>query len=751
MSYVTVFTAAVCAGLGQLENGRTFFRYGGIYASFVCNVGFNLLGHTSSTCVRGRWRRPAPVCVAPGCSLPRGIVHGSLRTSFNGAAINFMCNKGYKLRGSSLIYCDGKRWNSPIPTCRESDMMSTHLKKKSQVTGGPNVNGSLFTSPNPPSNILSGQQNNIPNNDTWQKFQTIRNDNVFISKEIIQNINKFVTTARTNIFPSFLQSTSTQPPQAIDLERSSFASGTQSLNINLSSAPERTDSHTVTSNKMNLISKNSVQISNIFTPYSKIRNSVLQATPAQPFQIKSTIQKQSPVTKIPSPKVDISINRASYKPTDDSSMFTNKMDIVFNYNVEINKFATSSPQTNIITKCKNAATEDDFITEPSNVPKATRMVPTEIRISKLNVLEDVDSQISLQHIASSKASPLSLVNEISVAAIPDVRGDSETLEKMPLLASIGNPLSKNLTNKVLMNTTGLSETLPAISAKANSSTPSSSTTESSLINHANSSVASLGNFAEDQRTRTSTVRFHGTHNSPVDNLLESNGIATTVQKQRGYSSRKHSFTNKPYALDSQTKATQYTRLAKKHYTPTYTSTVPLITTQRAALPTAKFMAIRFYDGLNKPLKRRVRCTYPPVPTHGTFRFLTIKDPLPSEYRYYIQYSCYPGYTMSQGDEYSFCLEHGLWSGVTPICEEFVPCMINNGGCSQICKVQDEGHAECSCKEGFQLLDDKRTCRDVNECGDGPQPCEQICTNTFGSYQCSCWPGLTLAEDAKSCV
>lgn len=73
--------------------------------------------------------------------------------------------------------------------------------------------------------------------------------------------------------------------------------------------------------------------------------------------------------------------------------------------------------------------------------------------------------------------------------------------------------------------------------------------------------------------------------------------------------------------------------------------------------------------LKKAFKRRVQCIYPPLPNHGTFRFLTIRDPLPNQYPYYIQYSCYPGYIMSTGDVYSFCKEDGEWSGLTPVCED----------------------------------------------------------------------------------
>ena len=67
------------------------------------------------------------------------------------------------------------------------------------------------------------------------------------------------------------------------------------------------------------------------------------------------------------------------------------------------------------------------------------------------------------------------------------------------------------------------------------------------------------------------------------------------------------------------------------------------------------------------LSRRPVCPYPPVPAHGTFYFRNVENPGPGEYRHYIQYACYPGYTLAHGDVHSYCQQGGTWSGVTPVC------------------------------------------------------------------------------------
>lgn len=66
-------------------------------------------------------------------------------------------------------------------------------------------------------------------------------------------------------------------------------------------------------------------------------------------------------------------------------------------------------------------------------------------------------------------------------------------------------------------------------------------------------------------------------------------------------------------------------------------------------------------------KQRPVCPYPPLPAHGTFYFHTIPNPAPFQYKHYIQYACYAGYTLANGDVYSYCLQDGQWSGVTPMC------------------------------------------------------------------------------------
>lgn len=54
-------------------------------------------------------------------------------------------------------------------------------------------------------------------------------------------------------------------------------------------------------------------------------------------------------------------------------------------------------------------------------------------------------------------------------------------------------------------------------------------------------------------------------------------------------------------------------------------------------------------------------------------------------------------------------------------------------------------ATCLCPKGEILSEDGVTCQDQNEC-EPPGLCSQTCTNTKGSYFCSCVPGYKLTGD-----
>jgi len=93
-------------------------------------------------------------------------------------------------------------------------------------------------------------------------------------------------------------------------------------------------------------------------------------------------------------------------------------------------------------------------------------------------------------------------------------------------------------------------------------------------------------------------------------------------------------------------------------------------------------------------------------------------------------SCLPGYTLAYDRK---------------TCIDINECLINNGGCRRDknanCINYAGGHF-CSCSKGFILKDDSLTeCTDMNECGYGNGGCQQLCNNTHGGYLCDCRKGF----------
>ena len=112
------------------------------------------------------------------------------------------------------------------------------------------------------------------------------------------------------------------------------------------------------------------------------------------------------------------------------------------------------------------------------------------------------------------------------------------------------------------------------------------------------------------------------------------------------------------------------------------------------------------------------------------------------------------------------------------------CASNNGGCSHTCNNTD-GSFVCSCDNGYRLDNDELGCLgmkftdlmvrysnyvvywlivtvcvvyyiittdtlDINECNTNNGGCSHSCTNTEGSYYCSCDEGYVLDANDHAC-
>lgn len=73
----------------------------------------------------------------------------------------------------------------------------------------------------------------------------------------------------------------------------------------------------------------------------------------------------------------------------------------------------------------------------------------------------------------------------------------------------------------------------------------------------------------------------------------------------------------------------------------------------------------------------------------------------------------------------------------------------DSNCDQKCVPTPKG-AFCTCNEGFKTVGaGDKTCKDIDECKQ-ENPCSQLCTNTLGSFKCSCFDDFILDSDKRSC-
>lgn len=91
------------------------------------------------------------------------------------------------------------------------------------------------------------------------------------------------------------------------------------------------------------------------------------------------------------------------------------------------------------------------------------------------------------------------------------------------------------------------------------------------------------------------------------------------------------------------------------------------------------------------------------------------------------------------------------------------CNTSNGDCDHFC-VNEIGSFHCYCESGYLLATDGFGCNgqytivsftsffflDIDECLNNFDSCDQNCTNTNGSYYCSCIDGYRLNNDTYSC-
>ena len=92
------------------------------------------------------------------------------------------------------------------------------------------------------------------------------------------------------------------------------------------------------------------------------------------------------------------------------------------------------------------------------------------------------------------------------------------------------------------------------------------------------------------------------------------------------------------------------------------------------------------------------------------------------------------------------------------------CVTDNGNCSHDC-TNTPGSYLCSCNNGYSIDTDGHSCSgnyqlfstvfpleiDINECNTNNGGCDHNCINTIGSYQCQCREGYETNNNGINCT
>uniref|UniRef100_A0A1X7SDU0 EGF-like domain-containing protein n=1 Tax=Amphimedon queenslandica TaxID=400682 RepID=A0A1X7SDU0_AMPQE len=82
------------------------------------------------------------------------------------------------------------------------------------------------------------------------------------------------------------------------------------------------------------------------------------------------------------------------------------------------------------------------------------------------------------------------------------------------------------------------------------------------------------------------------------------------------------------------------------------------------------------------------------------------------------------------------------------CDYINECDTVDHNCTQTCS-NTLGSYTCSCRAGYKD-NGYGNCTDIDECSMGTSGCQQLCFNTNGSYYCQCNTGYKLMNDNSSC-
>nr|CAD7433326.1 unnamed protein product [Timema monikensis] len=257
---------------------------------------------------------------------------------------------------------------------------------------------------------------------------------------------------------------------------------------------------------------------------------------------------------------------------------------------------------------------------------------------------------------------------------------------------------------------------------------------------------------QTERCGTGCVNTIGSyHCTSLGDEQSDDGITEqeSVRKEVKSKSQSTAYVSQTTPLASTTPLLITTPLTTTPLITTPTTTTPPTTTPPTTRPTTTTPLASTTPLITTSPTTTPPTTTPPTPLSTT----TEREHVP----------CSPGFTASPAGT----------------CEDVDECSSYNGGCSHSCH-NTLGGSYClcpphlmlatdwrtchemsteppttlvpvTCPPGFDIPDTGERCADVNECAQNNGGCAQYCSNSRGSFRCSCRLGYALDVDGRSCI
>ncbi|XP_054912852.1 membrane cofactor protein-like [Poeciliopsis prolifica] len=134
-----------CGSLDEVTNGQVSYPQGvqfGDKALITCNIGHILVGKSEITCGIQGWMDRLPTCEVVKCLQPSGIAKGTFKPVKEDYAyrevVEYSCNNGYVLNGSTQIICEkNEKFEPSPPSCIWVECKDPMIPNAERIDGSP--------------------------------------------------------------------------------------------------------------------------------------------------------------------------------------------------------------------------------------------------------------------------------------------------------------------------------------------------------------------------------------------------------------------------------------------------------------------------------------------------------------------------------------------------------------------------------------------------------------------------------------